>query len=75
METRHSSWTAFSAYTLLGYLSLALHNWVLYPGRSDQGSELGTVLMLLNLIAGGICFWKGFQESMNWWRSLNGQSR
>lgn len=66
---RSAFWNAFVGYTSLGYLSLALHHWVFFPHRNDQVTDLGMTLMLINLAAGGFCFWKGFRESFSWWRS------
>ena len=64
----------FVVYTLLGYVSLALHRWVFFPSRAAQASDLGLFLMLANLLVGGLCFWKGFQGSVAWWRSIRSDS-
>jgi len=66
---RSPFWNTFVGYTLLGYLSLALHHWLFFPHRGEQATDLGMFLMLGNLMLGGFCFYKALQESLSWWRS------
>ncbi|RKX35074.1 MAG: hypothetical protein DRP71_04890 [Verrucomicrobia bacterium] len=65
---------SFVVYTTLGYVSLALHHWIFFPSRAAQATDLGLFLMLANLVAGGLCFWKGFQGSVAWSRSVRNDS-
>jgi hypothetical protein len=65
-----SLWCPFVVYTSFGYLSLALHHWVFSPSRYGQATDVGLLLMLANLVAGGFCFWKGLQGSVAWWRLI-----
>lgn len=74
IDSEDSFLGSFVVYTALGYISLALHHWVFFPGRAAQGIDLGLFLMLANLVAGGFCFWKGFQGSLAWWRSVRNDS-
>ena len=69
-ETHISFLSMFAVYTVFGYLSLILHHAVFYPNRGDQASDLGMLLMLANLMAGGWCFWRAIRASRAWWRSL-----
>jgi hypothetical protein len=48
----------FAAYFLLGYLSLLLHHAFFYPFLTDQTNGWSAALILVNLVAGGICFVK-----------------
>ena len=73
-DTEDSFLSSFVVYTSLGYLSLALHHWVFFPNRIAQATDFGMLLMLANLVAGGLCFWKGFQGSVGWWRSIRDDS-
>lgn len=71
----HSSYlSTFAVYTLFGYLSLALHHILFFPNRGNQPSDFGMVLMFVNLVAGGYCFWRAILESRAWWRSLQDES-
>ena len=73
-DARESQLGSFVVYTSLGYLSLALHHWVFFPSREAQATDIGLFLMLANLVVGGLCFWKGFQGSVAWWRSIRDDS-
>lgn len=58
-----SEWLYFAAYTALGYLALAIHQWVFVPDIEDVPSGLQISLVMVNLIAGFFCFTRALRAA------------